>query len=92
MVEGLNCENYVSLFNENSGFGVNIGLEIKGDIENSLSIDMLVLMMEIGLFVSVDVDKLMDNLSVIIVNNINEGLWLKEVECDDLLFYDSDND
>lgn len=92
MVEGLNCENYVSLFNENSGFCVNIGLEIKGDIENSLSIDMLVLMMEIGLFVSVDVDRLMDNLSVIIVNNINEGLWLKEVECDDLLFYDSDND
>lgn len=92
MVEGLNCENYVSLFNKNSGFGVNIGLEIKGDIENCLSIDMLVLMMEIGLFVSVDVDRLMDNLSVIIVNNINEGLWLKEVECDDLLFYDSDND
>lgn len=92
MAEGSNRENYVCLPSENNGYGVNIGLEIKGDIENNSSTDMSVSTMEIGPFVSADVERPMDNSSVTTANNINEGLWPKEAERDDLLFHDSDSD
>lgn len=92
MAEGSNRENYVSLPNKNNGFGVNIGLEIKGDIENNPSTDMSASTMEIGPFVSADVERPIDNSSVTTANNINEGLWPKEAERDDLLFHDSDSD